>query len=98
VVFQIKYDAIRLEETGRKEIKELNLTLLWLDLVDPSTTNNFFKGNLREEASFSISSLSSPGGSYLLQHKQVKDYQTEDDIGTIGVYSSNDKNLKYSHG
>jgi hypothetical protein len=41
------------------------LTLLWLDLVDPSTTNNFFKGNLREKASFSIFSLSSPSGSYL---------------------------------
>jgi hypothetical protein len=67
VVFQIKYDATRLEETGRKEIKELNLTLLWLDLVDPSTTNNFFKGNSREEARFSIFSLRSPSGSYLLQ-------------------------------
>jgi hypothetical protein len=98
VVFQIKYDATRLEETGRKEMKELNLTLLWLDLVDPSTTNNFFKGKLREEASFSISSLSSPSGSYLLQHKQVKDYQTKDNIGTIGVYSSKDKTLKYSQG
>jgi hypothetical protein len=52
-----------------KHIKIRILTLLWLDLVDPSTTNNFFKGNLREEASFSIFSLSSPSGSYLSHQK-----------------------------
>jgi hypothetical protein len=66
--------------------------------VDPSTTNNFFKGKLREEASFSIFTLSSPSGSYLLQHNQGKDHQTKDNIGTIGVYSFKDKNLKYSQG
>jgi hypothetical protein len=87
VVFQIKYDGTRLEETGRKEIKELNLTLLWLDLVDPSTTNNFFKGNLREEARYSIFTLRSPSGSYLLQHKQVKEYQTKDNIGSRNNWS-----------
>lgn len=54
-------------------IPERNLTLLWLDLVDPSTTNNFFKGNLRDEASFSILSLSSPSGSYLLQQRHGKE-------------------------
>jgi hypothetical protein len=36
--------------------------------VDPSTTNNFFNGKLREEASFSILSLSVPSGSWLPEY------------------------------
>jgi hypothetical protein len=36
--------------------------------VDPSTTNNFFNGKLREEASFSIFSLSVPSGSWLPEY------------------------------
>lgn len=43
------------------------LTLLWLDLVDPSTTNNFFKGNFRDEARASILVLRSPSGSCMMK-------------------------------
>lgn len=37
-------------------------TLLWLERVDPSMTNNFFSGKLRDDANFSILSRSSPFG------------------------------------
>jgi hypothetical protein len=37
-------------------------TLLWLERVDPSMTNNFFSGKSRDDANFSIFARSSPSG------------------------------------
>lgn len=54
----------------QKGILDWILTLLWLDLIDPSTTKSFFRGKLREEASLTIFCLSSPSGSYLKQNKK----------------------------